>query len=79
MIVGIATTAAGGLLLVFSVIAWKYPRWTICIEYLLHIANAGKAFAHTLVEDLSDELSLVNRTIKTHMCLKMRKTGMMYR
>jgi hypothetical protein len=79
MIVAIITTATGGLLLIFSVITWKYPRWTICIEYLLRITNAGNVFIHTLAENLSDELSLANRTIKTHICLKMRKPGMMYR
>jgi hypothetical protein len=79
MIMAIITTATGGLFFIFSIITWKFPRWTICIEYLLHITNAGKVFIHTLAEYLNDELSLVNRNIKTLMCLKIRKPGMMYR
>ena len=79
MIVGIVTTVTGGLLLIFSIVTWKYPQWTICIKYLLHMIDAGKAFVQTQVEDLSYELSLFNQTIKTRICLKMRKPGMMYR
>ena len=78
MIVGIVTTIIGGLLLIFSIITLLYPRWTICIEYLAHIRNAGKTLAHVLVQDIDYELSLFNRVIKTHMCFKMRKPGMMY-
>jgi hypothetical protein len=78
MIVGIITTIVGGLLLVFAIITLKYPQWTICIEYLWHIRDAGKIFAHILVQEINYELSLFNRVIKTHMCLKMRKHGMIY-
>lgn len=77
MIVGIVTTIIGGLLLIFSIITLKYPRWIICIKYLSYIRDAGKAFAHILIQDIGYELSLFNRVIKTHMCLKMRKPGMM--
>ena len=78
MIVGIVTTIVGGLLLIFAIITLKYPQWIICIEYLSHMWDAGKTLAHILVQDISYELSLFNRVIKTHMCLKMRKPGMMY-
>ena len=79
MIVGIVTTVIGGLLLIFSIITLLYPRWIICIEYLAHIRTAGKTFVQILVKDINYELSFLNRVLKTHMCIKMRKPGMMYR
>jgi hypothetical protein len=79
MIVGIVTTIVGGLLLIFAIITLKYPQWIICIKYLSNMWDAGKTLAHILVQDIRYELSLFNRVIKTHMCLKMRKPGMMYR
>jgi hypothetical protein len=78
MIVGVITTGAGLLLLFCSMVMLTYSRWSRYVHYILHIYDSGKILLNRLVRDISYEMSLFNRTVKAHLCMRPGKTGMMY-
>jgi hypothetical protein len=78
MIVGVVTTGAGLLLLFCSMVMLTYSRWSRYVDHVLHIYDSGKILLNRLIQDMSYEISLFNRTVKAHLCVRSGKTGMMY-